>query len=215
MENRLYSDYDQLVVKCLSEYYSLLRAIVQAIGNPERIIDLGCGTGNLARLIFQAFPQLEVWGIDSLAEFLAIAREKCRGYNFRAILVNIMDVDLGRCKQDCIVSSFTIHHLEDDEKVKLFKKIFRSLKPGGVFINLDMVRPRNYRQVVSKFLGQMKKRGLSAKFVEAEKKEMAERDRPVSLKKQKMWLEQIGFKFELLYDNGLFAAYRCEKGKKL
>jgi tRNA (cmo5U34)-methyltransferase len=212
MKEGLYGNYDELVVKCLPEYYSLLEIVVGVIGNVCGIVDLGCGTGNLAKLISQAFSQAEVWGVDSSAEFLAIAREKCRGYNFRAILADMINFDLERCEQDCIVSSFTIHHLEDDEKVRLFRKIFRSLKPDGIFINLDMVRPRNYRQVVSKFLARMKESGLSTEFIEVEKKEMVERDRPVSLKKQKMWLEQIGFKFELLYDNGLFAAYCCRKG---
>lgn len=211
MKSRLYSDYDRLVIRCLPEYYLLMGIVIRAIRSSAKVIDLGCGTGNLAKLIFQAFPQVEIWGVDSSAEFLAIAREKCRGYNFRAILADIMSFDLERCEKDCIVSSFVIHHLKDCEKIRLFEEIYQSLKSGGIFFNLDMVKPRNYRQAVSKFLYKMKERGLSTEFIEVEKKEMVKRDQPVSLKKQKKWLEEIGFKFELLYNSGLFAVYSCKK----
>jgi SAM-dependent methyltransferase len=214
MEGSLYADYDRLVVKCLPEYYSLLEIVVWAIlGHyPVEIIDLGCGTGNLARIIFQSLPRVTVWGVDNSAEFLAIARDKCRGRAFRPIRADILDYDPGMSTCDCLVSSFSIHHFEDEEKLKLFRKIHRTLKPGGIFINLDMVRQRNYRQAVSNFLAKMEESGLSAEFIEAERKDMAERDRPVSLAVQKKWLKQIGFRFELIHNSGLWAAYCCQKG---
>lgn len=212
MKSGLYSNYDKLVVKCLPEYPFLLKMVVGAVGNACGIIDLGCGTGNLARLIFQTHPQATILGIDSSEEFLAVAKAKCRGFDFRPVLDNILDLNLEQCACECIVSSFTIHHFDDSEKLVLFEKIFRALKPGGTFINLDMVKPKNYPKAVSKFLAKMKESGLSARFIEAERQEMIERDRPVSLSTQKKWLEQIGFEFELIHDANLFAVYCCKKG---
>lgn len=211
MKNNLYDSYDQLITKCLPNYYFLLGLVAEAIGNITNIIDLGCGTGNLANIIFQTLPSVEIRGIDTSAEFMEIAKSKNTDYLFMPVLSNALDYAFGKCNQDCIISSFTIHHFEDRKKIKLFRKIFHSLRNGGTFINLDMVRPRNYQQAVSIFLTEMKKAGLSAEFIETEKKEMAKRDQPVSLKKQKKWLEKIGFKFELLYNNGLFAIYICQK----
>ncbi len=214
MEESLYADYDRLVVKCLPEYRSLLEVVAGIIRGhrPSEIIDLGCGTGNLARLIFQSLPQTTIWGVDNSATFLAIARDKCRGHDFRPIWADILDYDLGTRTCECIVSTFSIHHFEDEKKLKLFRKIQQALKPGGVFINLDMVKPRNYRQAVSHFLARMEKSGLSAEFIEQERQKMVERDRPVSIKKQQKWLEQIGFRFEPVVDIGLWAVYLCQKG---
>lgn len=210
MKNGLYSNYDELVVKCLPEYYFLLNVAARAISKVCTIVDLGCGTGNLPKIIFQAMPKVAIRGIDNSANLLAIASEKNIQYCFQPILSDIMHFDLGREAEECIISSFTIHHFDDSEKRVLFERIFQALRPGGIFINLDMVKPRNYRQTVSNFLAKMKESGLSAKFIEAERQEMIERDRPVSLSVQKKWLEQIGFQFELLHDS-LFAIYSCQK----
>ncbi|NET55732.1 MAG: methyltransferase domain-containing protein [Symploca sp. SIO2E6] len=44
---------------------------------------------------------------------------------------------------DACISSFAIHHLTDEMKLKLFKRIGKSLKPGGVFWNADRVLPES------------------------------------------------------------------------
>ncbi|MDA3815681.1 MAG: class I SAM-dependent methyltransferase [Patescibacteria group bacterium] len=212
METKLYNNYDELVVKCLPEYYFLLEIVAQAIGDVESIVDLGCGTGNLARAIFQALPSIEIKGIDISEEFLMIAKNKNADYRFLPFLADILNYNFGQYKQECIVSSFTIHHFKDSEKQALFKNISQALKSDGIFINCDMVEPEeNYQLAVDDFLSRMRLKGLSKEFVEAEKREMAERDRPAKLSNQKRWLKKIGFQFELLYDDGLFAIYICRK----
>ncbi|WP_090821228.1 class I SAM-dependent methyltransferase [Paenibacillus sp. yr247] len=35
---------------------------------------------------------------------------------------------------DCVISAFSIHHLEDQAKQNLYERIFKLLKPGGVFV---------------------------------------------------------------------------------
>lgn len=43
---------------------------------PRRIVDLGCGTGELTCLLAERFPEAQVLGIDSSAEMLARARQQ-------------------------------------------------------------------------------------------------------------------------------------------
>ena len=48
---------------------------------------------------------------------------------------------------DMVVSVVGIHHQEDDGKRSLFKKIFRCLKPDGIFILGDLVTYRDKKKV--------------------------------------------------------------------
>jgi len=42
---------------------------------------------------------------------------------------------------DIVISGFAIHHQTDENKKRIYKDIFdKSLKPGGLFLNLDQVR---------------------------------------------------------------------------
>jgi len=43
---------------------------------------------------------------------------------------------------DLVVSGFSIHHLEDQEKVQVYRDVFEMLKPGGLFLNLEHVASR-------------------------------------------------------------------------
>jgi trans-aconitate methyltransferase len=47
---------------------------IPALGDAERIVDLGCGTGANTRLLAERWPHARVVGIDSSAEMLLAAR---------------------------------------------------------------------------------------------------------------------------------------------
>jgi trans-aconitate 2-methyltransferase len=57
-----------------------LRPALDLIGRieaeaPRRVVDLGCGTGNVTRILAQRWPAAEVVGIDASPEMLAAAAE--------------------------------------------------------------------------------------------------------------------------------------------
>ncbi|HVN51560.1 MAG TPA: class I SAM-dependent methyltransferase [Acidimicrobiales bacterium] len=108
---------------------------------PRRVLDLGCGDGRLAALVMDECPSVgEVVAIDSSPPMLERARERFDGdgrVEVRAGDLRDPLPDLGGF--DVVVSGFAIHHLADARKQELFGEIARTLRPAGVFANLEVV----------------------------------------------------------------------------
>ena len=85
----------------------------------RRVLEIGCGTGNLALLVKRGRPQLEVVGLDPDAKALARADRKAR----RAGLS--LELDRGFADElpypdasfDRVLSAFMFHHLDADVRL--------------------------------------------------------------------------------------------------
>lgn len=103
------------------------------IGNPGRVYDLGCGTGNTTRLLQQRWPRARITGVDSSAEMLAAARDASAESKARYRLEYIqgdLSIWLPGDPVDLFYSNAALHWLGNHET--LFPKLMRSLMPHGV-----------------------------------------------------------------------------------
>jgi len=90
-----------------------------------RVIDLGCGTGELTRMLADRLPGSDVLGIDSSPEMLEQAKSKEReGLRFE--LGSIQDVS---GEWDLIFSNAAIQWVDGHEE--LIRALFNLLSPGG------------------------------------------------------------------------------------
>lgn len=106
----------------------------------ERVLDLGCGDGRLLALVLEARRAAGGVAVDFSPPMLERARE--RFSDVPGVEVREHDLaeplpDLGSF--DLVVSSLAIHHLEDARKRELYAEVFRLLRPGGRFSNLEHV----------------------------------------------------------------------------
>jgi len=123
-------------------YADLLQSMVE-VANPQfnhKVLDLGCGTGNLAA----AFASVGclVWGTDFSDKMITSARNKYPDLNFTVADVrDPLPADFPE-KYDYIVSAYVFHHFPIEEKIKhLLRYKHKYLVPGGNIIIGDLMFP--------------------------------------------------------------------------
>jgi ubiquinone/menaquinone biosynthesis C-methylase UbiE len=99
----------------------------------HRVLEVGCGTGNLALLVQRLHPGAEVVGLDPDPLALARARRKAdrRGSPVRWDRGTAGALPYDDASVDRVLSAFMFHHLDDAEKERMLAEVRRVLRPGG------------------------------------------------------------------------------------
>lgn len=99
----------------------------------DRILDVGCGPGNMLPYL----PEARYLGVDANESYIEVARKRYghRG-EFICDRVSHQSVkDLGEF--DIVLALALLHHLADDEARDLFRMGYTALRPGGRLITMD------------------------------------------------------------------------------
>jgi ubiquinone/menaquinone biosynthesis C-methylase UbiE len=97
-----------------------------------RVLEIGCGTGNVAVRVKRADPGADVVGIDPDPLALARAQRKARGLSgIRFERAYAQELPFADGEFDRVLSSMMLHHLDDDVKAGAAAEIHRVLRPGG------------------------------------------------------------------------------------
>lgn len=93
---------------------------------PKTVVDLGCGTGNVTRIIQERWPSAKVVGLDSSTEMLGKAREADSKIQWQQ---KAIDDWQPKQKLDVIYSNASLHWLGGHET--LFPRLMSYLRLGG------------------------------------------------------------------------------------
>jgi len=114
-------------------FSNYLRAnMVSVIGkNIQRILDIGCGEGQLARVMRELYPGATLMGIDKDERAIALAKQRAEDQGLRDIEYVVGDVEQGLPEGpfDLIFSSFLLIHTRQPHRVIQFA--YEALNPGG------------------------------------------------------------------------------------
>lgn len=133
-----YDENRRKFIPCFDDFYlGATRFLADCISRPKSILDLGAGTGLLSYYWYGCFPDSRYTLVDIAEDMLQIAKERFLG--LENVNFGVLDYSLGLPKQefDAVISALSIHHLENDEKDRLFKNIYDKLPSGGIFVNYD------------------------------------------------------------------------------
>lgn len=195
-------EFDGIIIKLIPFYDQMIGALIDSIhfdsNSAIRIIDLGCGTGTVAKRISQKFPNSKIVCLDIASNMIDIAKHKLSEHKDTEFITgdfSMIDIDN---KFDVVVSSLALHHLENDiRKKEFYNKIHDILSDFGLFINADVVlASTDYHQNINmnRWIEFMKKSipedEIFYKWIPKYKAE----DRPAKLIDQLKWLQDIGFK---------------------
>lgn len=146
------ADFDTGIRQLLPRYDEMLEVITRCLpSTSRRILELGCGTGELSLKILQRCPNAQVIALDYSPRMLQFAQSKIAAAGYQNRWSGI-EADFGDWANnpekfaiggefDACVSSLAIHHLQDEMKFKLFQQIALSLNPNGCFWNADPTLP--------------------------------------------------------------------------
>jgi trans-aconitate methyltransferase len=121
-------------------YDELQAATIEAIPfAPQRVLELGVGTGETTRRLLERHPGAEVTGLDSQPEMVFKARE----HGIAVRLARMQD-PLPDGPWDLVISVLSVHHLDADGKRDLFRRVreqSRALVIGDVVLADPQITP--------------------------------------------------------------------------
>lgn len=209
-----YDEQRRKLIPCFDDFYNCAVDNFKFETNNPKVLDLGAGTGLLTQKLLEHYPLAEVKMIDLSENMLAIARQRFENkpnVSFRVADYSAMPF---ADSYDAIISSLSIHHLEDADKAKLYKKIYCHLKPEGIFINAEQVLGEDqfieeiYRKVWENSVEQS---GLAPDEI-ANAYERVKLDKRTPLSTQLNWLKEVGFNnVSSLYQHYSFAVLYARK----
>ena len=154
----------------------------------SRLLDLGCGTGLELDAIWKKHSNIEVTGVDLCQSMLEQLGRKHSDKALTVVCEDYFHYDMGMDTWEAVVSFESLHHFLPEQKRRLYTRIFKALKDGGMFILGDYIACCEEEEEILRnaYLEKRKKSGIpDEKFVHF--------DIPLTLEHETELLKMAGF----------------------
>jgi demethylmenaquinone methyltransferase / 2-methoxy-6-polyprenyl-1,4-benzoquinol methylase len=112
-------------------------------GPPVRVLDLGCGTGELARQVARHYPGARVFAADFTRAMLVKAAQAAEGHPEAPRLdfgrATALRLPFAAASFDLVTNAFVARNLADLPQA--LGEMRRVLRPGGVLLTLEITEP--------------------------------------------------------------------------
>jgi tRNA (cmo5U34)-methyltransferase len=137
--------YDSLIRRSVPRYDEMTNRLVDYLpAEPVRVLELGCGTGNLSMRLAATRPNASLTLVDGSREMTALTRSRLDQAKLGGIArhefitATFESLALPARSFDLVVSSISLHHVSD--KGSLYERIRALLTSGGRFCFADQIR---------------------------------------------------------------------------
>ncbi len=113
-------------------YKQILNEIYNRVltGKCNAVLDIGFGTGTLTQRLYE--QGCDIWGQDFSAKMIRLAKAKMPGAHFcQGDFSEGLAEELCHNRYDAIVATYSLHHLSDEQKVRLIENLLPLLRDGG------------------------------------------------------------------------------------
>ena len=135
-----FSGTDQAMVERIS---MLLQSSGASFAAQARLLDLGCGPGNITARLAKRWPSCSVLGLDAAERMIAVAddRRRAAGLSRERLRYGQALLPIHRADQpaDLIVSNSLLHHLHDPQQ--LWSSLIPLASPHCLVLHRDLRRP--------------------------------------------------------------------------
>jgi len=213
--------YDGIIKNLIPYYGQMVEAAVNTISREREaeieVMDLGCGTGTMAKAVLDSYPKAKIACVDISENMLRLAAYRLHdAINPEFINSDFYDLNFTRT-YDVIISSLALHHIvTTEDKVLFYKKIFGALNNGGVFVNADVVLASTdaiQERFMEKWKEFMRSNVPETEVLNKWIPTYYDEDRPISLLEHIDILREIGFNsIDVIWKYYNFAVYTARKG---
>lgn len=109
-------------------------------GAGAALLDLGTGTGAMLAAAAEAFPRLELAGLDLSAAYLERARARLPGRSVRWQTGAAEAIPLPDASVDLVTACYLLHELPDAVRAAVIGEARRVLRPGGRLVVVDSIQ---------------------------------------------------------------------------
>ena len=118
------------------------RARNASAARPFRLLDVGCGTGHLLRMIGAALPtEAKLFGIDLSPHYVARAREVLpRDLDFSLVCDNAEKLPFTDGSFDAVTSVYLLHEVPPEVRSRILSEMARVARPGALVVAADSIQ---------------------------------------------------------------------------
>jgi len=205
-----------------AEQLDILVTMADAVLAPgDAVLDLGCGTGYLAHLLFERRADVTFVGVDRKGESLDAARAR---FGDRAVFVegdlgDVTAIAVPGAQFKAIVTALTFHDLADAEKRAVLAWAAGRLAPGGTLLVYDRLRlttPATFvmQQALWARIERVHGRPMrTADSFAAYEADLSDSNRPARLEDYAFWCGELGLQHQILHLHGNVALIAAARGE--